>query len=334
MADGAPVFVVGSINTDLVAYVERLPAPGETLFGERFAQFAGGKGANQAVAAARAGAAVSFHGAVGDDAFGHAGRAGLRQDGVAVDGLLTLSEHASGIALILVDGQGENEIVVVSGANVQFTADQVVAPPAAQAQAQPSATPPVLLLQNEIAPATTLACARRWHAAGARVIWNMAPAPATALPPGVLTAAEFILVNEVELAALTGAAAATAAEQIAGDVTGFMSGAGAALRNLIVTLGADGCLWAHRDESGAVALHRQPAMPVTAVDTVGAGDCFCGVFAAGLAAGAAVPDALHRATAAAALAVQRAGAQPSMPPGTEIEKAQRTLPPGATVAAS
>ena len=330
MADQGAVFVVGSINTDLVAYVPRLPAPGETLFGERFAQFAGGKGANQAVAAARAGAAVSFHGAVGDDAFGHAGRTGLRQDGIAVDGLLTLPEHASGIALILVDGQGENEIVVVSGANVQFGADRVAAPPAVPAP--PAAAPPVLLLQNEIAPATTLACARRWHAAGARVIWNMAPAAAP--PDDVLAAVEFILVNEVELAALTGAAAATEVEQIASEVTGFMSGTGAALRNLVVTLGADGCLWAHGAGIGAVALHHQPALPVTAVDTVGAGDCFCGVFAAALASGAAVADALHRATAAAALAVQRPGAQPSMPSASEIEQVQRTLPPGATLAVS
>ena len=329
MADGAPVYVVGSINTDLVAYVERLPAPGETLFGERFAQFAGGKGANQAVAAARAGAAVSFHGAVGDDAFGHAGRAGLRQDGIAVDGLLTLPEHASGIALILVDAQGENEIIVVSGANVQFGAGQVAAPPVPA-----SAPSPVLLLQNEIAPGTTTACARRWHAAGARVVWNMAPAPTEPPPADMLAAADFILVNEVELATLTGAAAATEAEQIAADVTGFMSDSGAALRNLIVTLGADGSLWAYRDESGSVALHRQPALQVTAVDTVGAGDCFCGVFAAGLAAGAAVADALHRATAAASLAVQHAGAQPSMPSSAAMEQAQRTLPPGATVAAS
>ena len=325
MADDARVHVVGSVNTDLVAYVERLPAPGETLFGERFAQFAGGKGANQAVAAARAGAAVSFHGAVGADAFGHAGRAGLRQDGIAVDGLLTLPEHASGIALILVDGQGENEIVVVSGANVQFTAEQVASPPA---PAQPALAPPVLLLQNEVAPATTFACARRWHAAGARVIWNMAPAPAAAPPGDVLAAAEFILVNEVELAALDGGGAGTEAEQIAARAAGFMSGGGAALRNLIVTLGADGCLWAHRDGSGAVAaveLHRQPALPVTAVDTVGAGDCFCGVFAASLAAGATTAAALHRATAAAALAVQRPGAQPSMPRADEIEASMRAL---------
>ncbi|MDE0025018.1 MAG: PfkB family carbohydrate kinase [Spirochaetaceae bacterium] len=331
MADGARVDVVGSINTDLVAYVERLPAPGETLFGERFAQFAGGKGANQAVAAARAGAAASFHGAVGDDAFGHAGRAGLRQAGVAVDGLLTLPEHASGIALILVDGRGENEIVVVSGANVQFTAGQVAAPPAAPAP--PAAAAPVLLLQNEVAPATTQACARRWHAAGARVIWNMAPAPATAPPEDLLAACEFILVNEVELAALTGAAAATDVEQTSARAAGFLTGSGAALRNLVVTLGAAGCLWAHRDGSGAPALHRQPALPVTAVDTVGAGDCFCGVFAATLAAGATTAAALHRATAAAALAVQRPGAQPSMPPAGEIEESMRTLPLGGAVAA-
>ena len=332
MADGAPVFVVGSINTDLVAYVERLPAPGETLFGERFVQFAGGKGANQAVAAARAGAAASFHGAVGDDAFGRAGRAGLRRDGIAVDGLLTLPEHASGIALILVDGKGENEIVVVSGANVQFTAEQVAEPPAAPAQ--PSAAQPVLLLQNEVAPATTLACARRWHAAGARVIWNMAPAPAAAPPDDLLAAAQFILVNEVELAALTGAAAATEVTQIAARVAGFMAGRGAALRNLVVTLGADGCLWAYRDGAGSVVLHRQAALPVTAVDTVGAGDCFCGVFAATLAAGATTAAALHRAAAAAALAVQRPGAQPSMPRAAAIEDAMRTLPLGRVVAPS
>jgi ribokinase len=329
MADRAPVHVVGSINTDLVAYVERLPAPGETLFGERFAQFAGGKGANQAVAAARAGAAVSFHGAVGDDAFGHAGRAGLRQDGIAVDGLLTLAEHASGIALILVDGQGENEIIVVSGANVQFGTDQVAPPPV------PSSGPPaVLLLQNEIAPATTYACARRWHAAGARVVWNMAPAPAQPPPADVLSAAEFILVNEVELATLEGGAEAAAGGEIAARVQSYLAGRGSALRNLIVTVGAEGSLWAHRGADGGVVLHRQPAAPVTAVDTVGAGDCFCGVFAAGLAAGAAVADALHRATAAAALAVQRAGAQPSMPSSDEIEQTLRTLPPGAAVAAS
>ena len=332
MADGAPVFVVGSINTDLVAYVERLPASGETLFGERFAQFAGGKGANQAVAAARAGAATTFHGAVGDDAYGHAGRASLRQAGVGVDGLLTVPEHASGIALIVVGGHGENQIVVVPGANVQFGAAQVPAP--AAGPAPPAATPAVVLLQNEIAPATTFASARRWHAAGARVVWNLAPAPPAAPPADVLAAAEFILVNELELAALDGAAAATDVGQIAARVAGFMAGSGAAPRNLIVTMGADGCLWAHRDGSGSVALHRQPALAVRAIDAVGAGDCFCGVFAATLATGAATAAALHRATAAAALAVQRAGAQPSMPRADEIEDAMRELPAGGAVSAS
>ena len=327
MADGTGVYVVGSINTDLVAYVERLPAPGETLFGERFAQFAGGKGANQAVAAARAGAAVSFHGAVGDDAFGHAGRAGLQRDGIAVDGLLTLPEHASGIALILVDRQGENEIVVVSGANVQFAAEQVAAPPEAPS-GQPDAAPPVLLLQNEIAFSTTLACARQWHAAGARVVWNLAPAPASRPPADVIAAAEFILVNELELSALDGAAASPEIDRVAARLSALMAGGAASPRNVIVTLGPAGCLWAHRGRDGAVALHRQPALQVDAIDTVGAGDCFSGVFAAALAAGAAVATALHRATAAAALSAQRAGAQPSMPSGAAIEQAQRALQPG------
>lgn len=327
MADGAPVFVVGSINTDLVTYVERLPAAGETLLGQRFAQFAGGKGANQAVAAARAGASTAFHGAVGDDAYGHAGRASLEQAGVAAEGLLTLPGHSSGVALIVVDGRGENQIVVVPGANVQFGAEHA-APPEA-----PAATPAVLLLQNEIAPVTTFACARRWHAAGARVVWNLAPAPVAAPPDDLLAAAEFILVNELELAALAGGGAETDADQIAARVAGFLSGAGAVLRNLVVTMGADGCLWAHRAPGGAVTLYRQPALPVAPVDTVGAGDCFCGVFAATLAGGSATTDALHRATAAAALAVQRPGAQPSMPAAAEIAGAVRALPRGRAVIA-
>ena len=312
----AGVYVVGSINIDLVVYVERLPAGGETLFGERFAQFAGGKGANQAVAAARAGARTAFYGAVGDDAYGRAGRASLERAGVAGGGLLTLPEHPSGVALIVVDGRGENQIVVAPGANLRFGAERIAPPPATSA---------VLLLQNEIAPATTFTCARRWHAAGARVVWNVAPAPATVPPPEVLGAAEFVLVNELELAALTGARQpVTGAQDIAAAARALVGGSGL-LRNLIVTLGAGGCLWARRAVTGSVELHRQPALPVTAVDTVGAGDCFCGVFAAALAAGAAVEVALQRASAAAALSVQRAGAQPSMPERAAIDSAVERL---------
>ena len=312
----AGVYVVGSINTDLVVYVERLPAGGETLFGERFAQFAGGKGANQAVAAARAGARTAFYGAVGDDPYGRAGRASLEQAGVAAGGLLTLREHPSGVALIVVDGRGENQIVVAPGANLQFSAERVAPSPAASA---------VLLLQNEIAPATTFACARRWHAAGARVVWNVAPAPATTPPAEVLAAAEFVLVNELELAALSGARQPVTGSRDIAAAARALVGANGLLRNLIVTLGADGCLWARRAVTGGVELHRQPALPVTAVDTVGAGDCFCGVFAAALAAGAAIEAALQRATAAAALSVQRAGAQPSMPERAAIDAAVERL---------
>ena len=320
MRGGGPagVYVVGSINTDLVVYVERLPAPGETLAGERFAQFGGGKGANQAVAAARAGARTAFYGAVGDDAFGRAGRAALERAGVAAGGLLTLPEQPSGVALIVVDRRGENQIVVAPGANTRFGAERVAPPPAASA---------VLLLQNEIAPAATFECARRWHAAGARVVWNPAPAPAAPPPTDVLAAAEFVVVNELELAALSGAGGAVGAP---GDADAIAAAAralvgGGPLRNLIVTLGADGCLWARRGITGRAELHRQPALPVTAQDTVGAGDCFCGVFAAALAAGAATEAALERAAAAAALSVQRAGAQPSMPGRAEIDAAAARL---------
>ena len=200
MADAAPVHVVGSINTDLVAYVERLPAPGETLFGERFAQFAGGKGANQAVAAARAGAAVSFHGAVGDDAFGHAGRAGLRQDGIAVDGLLTLPEHASGIALILVDRTGRERD------HRGVRRQRAVCPragggdPPAVPPAQPASVAPVTAAakRNRAGHHARLRAplARRRRPRECGII---APAPATApLPAAALAAAEFLLVNEGE----------------------------------------------------------------------------------------------------------------------------------------
>jgi ribokinase len=312
----AGVYVVGSINTDLVVYVERLPAGGETLFGERFAQFAGGKGANQAVAAARAGARTAFYGAVGDDAYGRAGRASLEQAGVAGGGLLTLPEHPSGVALIVVDGRGENQIVVAPGANLQFDAERVAPPQAASA---------VLLLQNEIAPATTFSCARRWHAAGARVVWNLAPAPAAVPPADVLSAAEFVLVNELELAALREDRQPSAGPQEIAPAARALVGGKGTVRNLIVTLGAEGCLWARRGVGGTVELHRQPALPVSAVDTVGAGDCFGGVFAAALAAGAAIEAALQRASAAAALSVQRAGAQPSMPARAAIDAAVERL---------
>ena len=313
------VYVVGSINTDLVVYVERLPTGGETLFGERFSQFAGGKGANQAVAAARAGARTAFYGAVGDDAFGRAGRASLEQAGVAAGGLLTLPEYPSGVALIVVDAHGENQIVVAPGANLQFGAERVSPPRAASA---------VLLLQNEIAPATTFACARKWHASGARVVWNLAPAPAAVPPPDVLAAAEFVLVNELELASLRADRQPIAgAREIAAAARALVGGNGGngTVRNLIVTLGAEGCLWARRGVGGTAELHRQPALPVTPVDTVGAGDCFCGVFAAALAAGAATEAALQRATAAAALSVRHAGAQPSMPGRAAIDAAVERL---------
>ena len=256
---------------------------------------------------------------------------------------MTLPGQASGVALILVDGRGENQIVVAPGANRQF-GPELAPPPDGSAPATP-----VLLLQNEIDPATTAACAARWSAAGARVIWNLAPAPETPPPAEVLAAVEFLLVNEVELTALAGTeapatstAAATAtglvaattpiavtdpaAAAIAGSAAVaeraralVADGRAAPVRNLIVTLGADGCLWVRRGGSGQVELLHQPARPARAVDTVGAGDCFCGVFAAALAAGAAIPAALRYASVGAALSVQQEGAQPSMPHRARIE---------------
>ena len=306
MPPAGRVLVVGSINTDLVAYVERLPEPGETVGGARFAETAGGKGANQAVAAARVGASCMLHGAVGDDAYGRARVADLAAAGVGVGHVAALPDERSGVALIYVDARGENQIAVAPGSNGAFRLDIE----AFCAEVGPN---DVVLLQNEIDPGVTTAAIGLARERGAAVIWNIAPALTSVgeAERTAVTQADYLIVNAGELDALQprrgGESAGEAARRAVDDL---------GCPQVLVTLGADGAVMADVHE-----VHRQAAVPVQAVDTVGAGDCFAGVFAASVATGREPLSALRRAVAAAGVCVTREGAQRAMPSGAEIGRA-------------
>ena len=301
---GGRVIVVGSVNIDLVASVDRLPAPGETVTGATFAQHHGGKGGNQAVAAARSGARTAFVGAVGGDAFGPQARAALVAEGIDTTGLLTLPGSATGVALILVDAGGENCIAVAGGANAALTPEDVDA--ALDALLPTPAD--VVLVGHEIPPSSALAALRRGRSAGARTILN--PAPAIGVTADALALTEILTPNEVEAAQLLGGSADVAS--MGEDLVGALAGGG----HVLVTLGADGA----RLHGAGVEPVTLPAPPVAAIDTVGAGDALNGALAAGLAAGLGLADAARRAVAAAALAVMRPGAREGMPTGPELEQ--------------
>jgi len=313
---GGSICVFGSINTDLVVYVERLPVPGETVSGGRFAQFPGGKGANQAVAAARAGARVELHGCLGDDAFGRERLASLAAAGVSAVGVRLVAGVASGIAQITVDRAGENTIVVAPGANLSFDGSTIDVP------APPAGTHVVSLFQNEVPQGATESLIARAKDAGHLVIWNLAPTIARDPLPGTLAAVDYLVCNANELAMVSGGTAVDAGRMDEAEI-GRRAAAVRALgvRNLLVTLGSRGSMLA-----GPGGTVRQDAFRVASVDTVGAGDCFCGVFAAGLAAGVPEVESLRRASAAAAISTTRHGAQDSMPTAAEIDAflAERT----------
>mgnify|MGYP000250483733 CR=1 FL=1 len=298
-ADGR-VIVVGSVNVDLVARVRHLPGPGETVTGGTFAQHHGGKGGNQAVAAARLGARVALVGAIGDDAFGREARAALDAEGVDTTHLLGLADAATGVALILVDSQGENSIAVASGANGRVTPSQVRTALAALSLRASD----VVMVGHEIPTDSVVAALAAGRAAGATVILN--PAPAHGLDAAVVALADVVTPNEGEAAVLATAGATP-------------GGTGAWL----ISLGGAGARLA--SPSGDLAL---PALPVPATDTVGAGDTLNGALAAGLAAGRPLAEAAARAVAAASLAVTQPGAREGMPTSAELEAALATSPTG------
>ncbi|MGW0942151.1 ribokinase [Streptomyces sp. NPDC002623] len=289
------IVVLGSTNMDLVAYVEKPPQRGETVTGREFRTIPGGKGANQAIAAAHAGAVVSMIGAVGNDAFGTRLRSTLEHSGVNTDHLRTV-ERPSGTAHIVVDDEGGNAIVVVPGAN--GTVDHLV--PGDEVLISSA---DALLLQLEVPLAAVVAGARAARAHGVRTI--LTPAPAQPLPPELLAATDLLVPNEHEAATLTGRTDPREAAAALLD----------SVPEVVITLGSAGSLYAAR---GAEPL-TVPAPRVTAVDSTGAGDTFVGALAVALGEELPVREALAWAAAAAALSVQRPGASASMPYRSEIE---------------
>ena len=302
-ATAADVLVVGSLNMDLRIRTPRLPAPGETLTGSGFDTDGGGKGANQAVAAARQGARVAMLGAVGQDAHGAALLAALQADGIDTHAVERIAGTPSGTAAILLMPDGENSIVVIPGANHALTPERVRAQAARLRQAR------VVVAQLECpldAVTEALAIARE---AGAVTVLNAAPVQP--LDDALLGQLDWLVVNEIEAAALAGMPVPGPAEARA--VAEQLRRRGP--RQVLVTLGAEGLVLAGPE--GTLAL---PAPRVQAIDTTGAGDTVVGALAAALAAGRPLREALTRAQAAAALAVTRLGTQSAMPTAAEVDR--------------
>ncbi len=297
------IVVFGSINVDLVTRVQRTPGPGETVRGSDYALIPGGKGANQALAARRAGAKVRMYGAIGYDAFADTALLELKPAGVELTGVARLP-HTTGLALITVDEKGENAIVIAPGANGYASAASI--PPDSFGPRD------TLLLQMEVPFAESLTAAKAARAAGTRVVLSLAPY--TALAAEDIAAFDTIIVNEHEAADL--------AHHLGVSAKGADATATALARRLgrtvIATLGAEGAVAVHEG-----VLIRVPALPVTPADTTGAGDTFCGVLAAYLDEGADMRAAMTKAAIAGSLATTKAGAQPSFPTRSEIEAAAR-----------
>ncbi len=298
-----PILVVGSSNTDMIIKVKRIPKPGETILGGEFAMAAGGKGANQAVGAARAGGAVTFIARLGQDMFGDKALAGFIADGINVDHVVRDRTAPSGVALIFVAQNGENSIAVASGANSRLLpADLTNARRAFQRSG-------VVVLQLETPLKTVAAAVKLAANAGARVILN--PAPAQPLPNDLLRRVYLLTPNESEAQLLTGmpvnneTAAARAADALLAR----------GVQNVIITLGARGAFVAGKQARGLV-----PGFKVNPVDTTGAGDMFNGTLAVALSEGKSLLDAARFASAAAAISVTRLGAQTSAPTRKEIDR--------------
>lgn len=298
------VIVVGSVNIDLVVSVDRLPGPGETVTGGRFSRHHGGKGGNQAVAAARLGVETAFIGAVGGDAFGSDARAALAAEGIDLRGLITLDRESTGVALITVEASGENTIAVAGGANVELTPTHV-------GEALGVLGPrrgDIVLVGHEIPTTSTREALRLGRAAGAMTILN--PAPAFGLDADLLGLADLLTPNRGELAVLARDDRPAAGPVAASLVTAEPP------RAVLVTLGGEGALLV--DRHGTTPLH---GPTVHVLDTVGAGDTLNGALAAGLAAGLSLPEAARRAVTAATLAVATAGAREGMPTLAELQAA-------------
>ncbi|HWD18415.1 MAG TPA: ribokinase [Verrucomicrobiae bacterium] len=297
------ILVVGSSNTDMIIKMARLPRPGETVLGGDFLTAAGGKGANQAVGAARAGGRVTFLARVGRDALGEQAVAGWAAEGIDVKYILRDPAKPSGVALIFVGENGQNSIAVASGANARLSPADVERAAPAFASAQ------VVVLQLETPLATVLAAAAAARRAGVPVILN--PAPAQRLSARLLRLVTILTPNETEAEYLTGVRVNSVASAARAAAELRRRGA----RTVIVTLGARGALLV--DDQGVRAVS---GYKVKALDTTAAGDIFNGALAVALAEQKPIPSAVEFANAAAALSVTRLGAQPSAPRRREIDR--------------
>lgn len=307
---GGRIVVLGSVNVDLVARGERLPQPGETVLGAEFYRAAGGKGANQAVAAARAArSTVAFVAAVGDDDFGRESLAGFQREGLETRWIKTVACAATGVALILVDAHGQNMISVASGANATLSVEDIERLPddlfAECAVALASLETPLDAVRYFL---------RRARRAGCLTILNPAPANPRLLTAGMLSDVDVLTPNETEtlgLAATLGIEASTMAAAVK-PLRALGCGA------VVVTLGSQGALIIEGPLESPV-LTSVPARPVVAVDATGAGDAFNGALAVALAEGQSLADAVRWSVIAAAWSVTRRGAQPSLATRTEID---------------
>jgi ribokinase len=295
------IVVVGSANTDFVLTLPELPSHGETILGDSFRVVRGGKGANQAVAAARLGASVTFVARLGADSFGNEALAAYREEGIATDYIVQDSEIHSGVALILVDQNGENMIAVGPGANGRLTADDVRAASAAIREAD------CLLLQLEIPLNAVQAAVEIARAHNVRVILN--PAPAQKLSFELLKSIDILTPNETEAAILAGQDPSTAGQKSLVDLASILG-----VPQLVVTLGSKGACIVQAGQTTNV-----PTFPIKPVDTTASGDAFNGALAVSLARGEPLPVAVRYANAAGAITATRPGAQPSLPTAQELD---------------
>lgn len=298
----ARVVIVGSLNMDLIIRSSRIPQPGETILGGEFHTAPGGKGANQAVAAARMGGRVAMVGRVGDDSFAATLLENLAAAGVDSHLVFQDSQVATGVALIVVDDKGENSIVVASGANMRLSPQDI------EHAEDTIAESDVLILQMEVPVTVNLRAAEIAHANGVKVVLN--PAPARQLPTDMLRLVDVLIPNETEASILTGLATRKrdGIEKSAQRL--LESGVG----SVVLTLGERGALFATTGESKLY-----PAYPVKVVDTTAAGDAFVGGFSVAWAEGKSLSEAIRWGNGAGALATTQLGAQPSLPTRQEVE---------------
>ncbi|MFZ5968582.1 MAG: ribokinase [Bacillota bacterium] len=296
------IMVIGSLNMDLVAKVEKMPRVGETIFGSTFKQIPGGKGANQAAAGARLGGCIRMLGSVGEDGFGDVLIQSLQKDGVNIDGISRAKEAPTGTALIVVDGNGDNSIVVISGANFHITEQDI------DFAMDKMESCEIVVLQLEVPLNIVRYALKKAKALGKYTILN--PAPAVALDQEIIENVDLLIPNETELEILSGVGIHTEEDILQGARIMMEKG----VKELIVTLGERGCVYVS-DQT----MKQYPAYKVHAVDTTAAGDSFTAAIAVGLSENKKIEEIIDFAMKVGALTVTKEGAQSSLPYRNEVE---------------